>query len=756
MTQQKKNFNLKVGDKIDYKVIKYGYKTVNGTINVTEDLDNLTQITLDPSSEIYNSNLDYTISTEDLCPPIITFNNDITLPDGYVMKKNSYMYAPYGQSYLLPKYSDGEENITRVGNIKINSNKIASNFSSNDYIKTIVPFNPSNNLWEVKIKFKTGSDFSDDQSLFHSSPADVRYGVGLWINKTSGTFNYFCSTDGNNWLFDLVGTFTCNLNTIYWVKIGWTGTEYYLDVSEDDITYIRDITYASEIPLFNALISTYFGIYYRNGMEYPWKGTIDFSDSYIKVNNNIIWELNCSSLSKMYFTQGSIQVTNGIANNFYNNNLWYLKWMSSDTFEFITKANTGLLHDNSYLLYDVTKGTAVILLDSSSRVCSYINSSWVYNNYTVESNKNYWFRLNVVNRQINCYVKEAGEEENCPEINNMDLAFSVKNNQTFIGHQFTVSYNNNSNEYWKGTIDLNKTIFITDNTTWKIKSLYELNYETVYNPLLITDDHIVSGFNYNTYIKLNNIFNPGNKTWEMQFKFKQDQVDSNWRALFGSTSNDYTSGAHFYVTGTGGISVELGQGNNWGITGTGGFHAGNLFTSNEWCWARLEFTGSSYNVWFSKDGINFNKVSYKESTTTINATQPQAIGCDEYTRSNSHSFNGSIDLNETWIKIDGEYWWKPVNLVAKTIPGILDTGYIDTGDEVTLNLYDIQTDKRNLILNTNTNHNVNNLKFQEYIDQITIPEHGLSIYENDMWSKRREVTLTVDDENVDIYTEGNV
>ena len=242
----------------------------------------------------------------------------------------------------------------------------------------------------------------------------------------------------------------------------------------------------------------------------------------------------------------------------------------------------------------------------------------------------------------------------------------------------------------------------------------------------------------------------------MQFKIRQEGTQDSWRALIGSYGSDYTCGAHFYVSSGGHLSFELHHSSGWDITGTGG-RTSDIFTmsANKWYLVQLEFTGTAYKSYISEDGLNFINIYTLETTSNIVATQNQCIGCDQYA-GGSQYFNGSIDLKESWIKIEDEYFWNPVEKYSKVFQGILDSAYIDTGDEVTLNLYDIQTDKRNLILNTNTNHNVNNIKFQEYIDTITIPEHGLSIYENDMWSKRREVTLTVDDENVDIYTEGNV
>ena len=101
---------------------------------------------------------------------------------------------------------------------------------------------------------------------------------------------------------------------------------------------------------------------------------------------------------------------------------------------------------------------------------------------------------------------------------------------------------------------------------------------------------------------------------------------------------------------------------------------------------------------------------------------------------------------------------KGSEISADFLPGILDSSYLDTGDQVTLNLYDVETNKRTLILNTNRDVTVQNKQYVEYNGEITIPDHGLSVYDPEKytWSKYRIVTLNVNDEDTGIYTEGNI
>ena len=110
------------------------------------------------------------------------------------------------------------------------------------------------------------------------------------------------------------------------------------------------------------------------------------------------------------------------------------------------------------------------------------------------------------------------------------------------------------------------------------------------------------------------------------------------------------------------------------------------------------------------------------------------------------------------IKKDGNIIFTNTNIVGEEVPGILDSSYLDTGDQVTLNLYDVETNKRTLILNNNRDVTVTGKQFVQYDGQVTIPEHGLSVCdpETQLWSKYRIITLNVNDEDTGIYTEGNI
>lgn len=165
----KKSILAKVGDKINYKLIRDGYKTGKGNVVVTAEMDTETTITADVPSTTYTSNLDYEVDISGENPPIINIKNDITCPDDTVISKGKYLFYDIGQEYnvknsndVIEKISgiknislqdDGNElttklfdyhynipiykyNVFKNGDVIIDDNQVASNLTSSDYLTT--------------------------------------------------------------------------------------------------------------------------------------------------------------------------------------------------------------------------------------------------------------------------------------------------------------------------------------------------------------------------------------------------------------------------------------------------------------------------------------------------------------------------------------------------------------------------------------------------------------------------------------------
>ena len=91
---------------------------------------------------------------------------------------------------------------------------------------------------------------------------------------------------------------------------------------------------------------------------------------------------------------------------------------------------------------------------------------------------------------------------------------------------------------------------------------------------------------------------------------------------------------------------------------------------NVYYWIKVEFTGSAYNIYLSTDGNTYNLEKSLSSTTAAVFPSITMIGY-----AYAHGWNGSIDLSESYIKINNEIWWQP-NIVQT-----YDYDWIFTKDE---------------------------------------------------------------------------
>ena len=189
---------------------------------------------------------------------------------------------------------------------------------------------------------------------------------------------------------------------------------------------------------------------------------------------------------------------------------------------------------------------------------------------------------------------------------------------------------------------------------------------------------IISNFSSENYLRLNEIFNPGSNPWEIVSKIYT--TSSTEQGIFGNSSGTlwktfvisiYKSPLNFAIALTS-------NGSSWDIANTRGTHTVVL---NKWYWIKLKFTGFSYEFYYSEDGINWVlDINIQSSASLLNSNTNNVLGYNNY--GSSYPFIGNIDLFETYIKIDNEYWFKPWKIetatedVAVQIPGILDSSVV--------------------------------------------------------------------------------
>lgn len=206
---------------------------------------------------------------------------------------NIVNYIDDGSPVTLDVYLTGSNyhktfhNGTIVGDVNIDATGIASNFKNGNYLQ-VNDIKTNFDPFEIKICLITGSDVTTNQNYYSTTDNSINR-ISLGINQSH--FRFFAGTSGSSW--DIANAVTATDYTVltdtkYYIKFIFDGTKYSLNYSLDDVTYIEGCYVNSSLII---------GDYTPNiGCRFigttPFLGSIDLTNTYIKVNNNIWWQPN--------------------------------------------------------------------------------------------------------------------------------------------------------------------------------------------------------------------------------------------------------------------------------------------------------------------------------------------------------------------------------------------------------------------------------------------------------------------------------
>lgn len=204
-------------------------------------------------------------------------------------------------------------NVTVVGSPTVSSG-VVSGFSGANYLKLPKIFNPSSNSWEIVIKARTPSAFSKRNWITGGGNAAGKdsdfVSMGL---ENNGKPLIYITSNGTSWDIanGVAGSNTLTVNTDYLFRCQFTGTKYIYSTSADNgSTWVTQITVNSTTKIFVPTTAQAIGTscYIANAPEF-WSGSIDLSQSYIKINGSIWWKggtgkLTLKAGSKVYVPNG--------------------------------------------------------------------------------------------------------------------------------------------------------------------------------------------------------------------------------------------------------------------------------------------------------------------------------------------------------------------------------------------------------------------------------------------------------------------
>lgn len=178
-------------------------------------------------------------------------------------------------------------NLTIVGNPTITQGQ-ASNFSHNKYLQFPFALDLTDaTSISIVMDITTGADVTTQQNILNSY-----YGLALAV--ISGHFVLALSSNGSSWDIAnaVAGTFDVEANTTYFLRLGWTGTDYVLEVSTDGgDTWTTDISVASTVIPHETQV--YIGAsdnLYGSDTAYPFGGSVNLNNWVITYNGQTFWQ----------------------------------------------------------------------------------------------------------------------------------------------------------------------------------------------------------------------------------------------------------------------------------------------------------------------------------------------------------------------------------------------------------------------------------------------------------------------------------
>lgn len=259
------------------------------------------------------------------------------------------------------------------------------------------------------------------------------------------------------------------------------------------------------------------------------------------------------------------------------------------------------------------------------------------------------------------------------------------------------------------------------------------NFTVVGSPT-ITSAGIVSGFSVNNRLQLVNMptYSAGTITsFEFMFKVHTPETFTPNGRLFQDFNSYDDVKLEVYSTG---------MAFNYGTSSTYIYTTSTPISTNTDYWIRVMYSNGTMSLDYSTDGINYSVAASAEiaSSNIQILSSTFDIGARYYGDQNPQcTWAGTIDLNETYIKINDSYYWMPYTDVEEEvtiqIPGILDSSITTDNWQQSqeYKLYQLKNQNNTDSLQLTENSITDTIqKYKQYINQLTIPARDYKWYYN--------------------------
>lgn len=414
------NFNVYKGFTYTIKARsagKYDYKS-NQTFNTDGQTVNFSMTDYDGLSENYEKSYQ-SANKLDFLSTVLPWKWEYSTS----LSTSRYCLMPIGQDYENIHQVGYIYNFDVVGSPNVNyDTKTVTGFSTSNYVKLPTAFNPGTSSWEQQWKFTTGDSFPEYQRIT-GTDTDAYGGANLvlkrdaiqcWMTSDPGYWNIWNGEDYGGTSSSILST-----NTTYWVRMSYDGnTTYKLSYSTDGINFTDLITKTVNDHVVSYQVTN---IGAGSG-NYPFNGTIDLSECYIKVNNVNWWVLEPTEVAKIitdYTIVGNPTISNDyVVNRFSTSN--YLSVTNRQTYttgtinsmEIMFKIhtpNSSSWSSNGRLINSANSfDNFAVEVSQTSIALNIVPAGNFSGSYSFDSGKDYWIKIIYDGTNFTIYCSDDG------------------------------------------------------------------------------------------------------------------------------------------------------------------------------------------------------------------------------------------------------------------------------------------------------------------------------------------------------------
>lgn len=573
-------------------------------------------------------------------------------------------------------------NGTIVGSVT-NSDCVISNFSTSNYVnitgkKTYATIDK----YELVMHINTGAKSNQWERVL-TGPTDSYPFIQSGVPNGIISFDFLRPDNGN---YDQVN-FThgdSKANTDYWLKAIYTksDTTCITYISEDGINWTQT---DKNTNFYNAytLDSTAYTI--GRQQQYStssnvFSGKVYLKDCYIKVNDELWWEgttyvngitpKDINDEPEDFIRTGNPTIVDKVLSNSTAADCvdlpFVFKGPVKSNWEVCIKFTLGsdiITTQRILCNKEVGQRGGIAMGISNSKFQYYLSlngTSWIMNSqgvttYLPEAEATYYYKATCEctgSQYVYAfYIRKDSEE-------NWTLLGSTTSADAMAGIINPLRLGAASSSGFTGSVYLNECyIKVNDKIWWQPYSTWR---EPNITPRIMTGSNPFNLYEFTSNgdgLVIPKVFNPGNKSWEIQIRFKKTAHNATWTDPVTIKDISFDNDTHKCLT----LEDTQSSGNMslWfvaSLNGTSWTHSQTGIASvplNTYYYFQMGWNGSQIYCKYSADGNTW--------TTGYNSSSSQLFGLNTNTFVIGLALGNCtwvFDLSQCYVKIDGQDWWK--------------------------------------------------------------------------------------------------